>query len=81
MKKLLVTAIGAAAALGPFADFPLRFEGMADGPVTTNELNATHGEYWTEAVDATNNTYAIQARTAEIVARQSSIDAAPTKEL
>jgi len=66
MKKLLVAAMGIAAAYGAFADpFSVgkRFEGLTtDDTVTTNELNeaAGGGTYWTDPVSATN-TYTVKA--------------------
>lgn len=75
MKKLLVTAIGAAAALGAYAGViggsPLRFNEFNTGSVTTNELNATHGwTHWTDPTTVTN-TYTIEKMgTGSFVQRQ-----------
>lgn len=84
MKKLLVTAIGAAAALGAYATditTQLRFENMAEGETTVTALNTEHAAtYWSEGANATN-TYTVEARTAEIVAKQTAISGAPNKAL
>ena len=67
MKKLLVTVIGVAAALGAFADSytnAQRFEGMTQGETSVSALNtqAISGTYWYEFADATKtNEYAIEA--------------------
>ena len=85
MKKLLVTAIGAAAALGAFAAGEislLRFEDMERGGTTISALNTAQGTYWSADQDATNNTYEIVERAEAIVARQeTAISQAPTNAL
>ena len=63
MKKLLVTVIGATAAIGAFAGYPLQFDTFGDGAKSTNELNAVHGNYWYANPEATDNAYTIEALT------------------
>ena len=85
MKKLLVAAMGIAAAYGAFADpFSVgkRFEDLTVGEtVTTNELNeAAGGTFWTDPVGATN-TYTVKTMDAYEGSRPVFFDAAPTKAL
>ena len=65
MKKLLVTAIGAAVAFGAFAA-PVssqRFEEATErGPIELSGLNTlAGGNYWSDTRGATTNTYEIEA--------------------
>lgn len=85
MKKLLVTAIGAAAALGAYAGVitgdPLRFNTFELGSVTTNELNDAHGwTHWTDPTTATN-TYAIETMGSYKQRQEAAISTEPTKAL
>ena len=81
MKKLLVTVIGATAAIGAFAGYPLQFESpsFTVGDTTIGALNTVHGNYWSAAADATNNTYAIEA--AGTVTCPTPLENAPTQSL
>ena len=84
MKKLLVTAIGAAAALGAYAAGEislLRFNELAEGATTISALNSAQGTYWSADQDATNNTYAIEAMGSYDQRQETAIASAPTKAL
>ncbi len=65
MKKLLVTVVGAVAALGAFAalqsDTKLQFENLSEGVITTNGLNTALGNYFSHGEGASNNTYTVNA--------------------
>jgi len=85
MKKLLVAAMGIAAAYGAFADpFSVgkRFEGLTvDEVVTTNELNeVAGGTYWTDPVGATN-TYTVKTMDAYGGSRPAFFPVAPDNAL
>jgi len=85
MKKLLVAAMGIAAAYGAFADpFSVgkRFEDLTvDATVTTNELNeAAGGTFWTDPVGATN-TYTVKTMDAYGGSRPAFFPVAPNKAL